>query len=77
MCGGGWVDVSVCVCGGLVTWIESTADHAREDDENKGQHLQIGSQKRCSFHVAHVFSREGPLDNHLLMQNKSSFMTHV
>lgn len=26
------------------TWIESSADHAREDDEDEGQQLQIGSQ---------------------------------
>lgn len=26
------------------TWIESSADHAREDDEDEGQHLQVGSQ---------------------------------
>lgn len=26
------------------TWIESSADHAREDDEDERQHLQIGRQ---------------------------------
>lgn len=29
---------------GSRTWIERSADHAREDDEDERQHLQIGSQ---------------------------------
>lgn len=47
------------------TWVESTTDHAREDDEDEGQHLQIGSQDGCSLHVTHVLSRQRSLHNHL------------
>lgn len=47
------------------TWIESSADHAREDDEDEGQQLQIGSQDRSSFHVTYILSRQGALYNHL------------
>ena len=58
---GVFVPVCVCVC----TWVESPAHHAREDDEDEGQHLQVGGQDGGSFHMAQVFSRQGPLDNHL------------
>lgn len=47
------------------TWIESTADHAREDDEDEGQHFQIGSQDRRPFHVADVLGGQGPLYDNL------------
>lgn len=47
------------------TWIKRSADHAREDDEDEGQHLQIGCQDGCAFHMTHVLSRQGPLYNHL------------
>lgn len=39
------------------TWIERSADHAREDDEDEGQQFQIGGEDRCSFYVTHVFGR--------------------
>lgn len=47
------------------TWVEGTTDHAWEDDEDEGQHLQIGSQEGCSLHVTHVLSRQRSLHNHL------------
>lgn len=53
----------MCVCSR--TWIEGPADHAWEDDEDEGQHLQIGSEDRRSFDVTHVLGRQGPLHNYL------------
>lgn len=47
------------------TWVESTTDHAREDDEDEGQHLQIRSQDGSSLHVTHVLSGQRSLHNHL------------
>lgn len=47
------------------TWVESAADHAREDDEDEGQHLQIGGQNGGSLHMTHVLSRQRSLHNHL------------
>lgn len=47
------------------TWVESTTDHAREDDEDEGQHLQIRSQDGCSLHVTHVLGGQRSLHNHL------------
>lgn len=49
---------AVCVCVWVCTGIESAADHAREDDEDEGQHLQIGSQDGCSFHMTHALGRQ-------------------
>lgn len=48
----------MCVCVWVCTGIESAADHAREDDEDEGQHLQIGSQDGCSFHMTHALGRQ-------------------
>ena len=42
--------VFVCACSRFSThvsartWIESSADHARHDDEDEGQQLQIASE---------------------------------
>lgn len=52
------------------TWVEGATDHAREDDEDERQHLQICGQNGCSLHMTHALSRQRSLHNHLHVEER-------
>lgn len=54
--------------GPVLTWVQGPADHARHDDEEHGQELQVAPQHGASLGVGQRLGGERPLHDDLKMQ---------
>lgn len=50
----------------MLTWVQNSGDHTREDHEEERQDFQSASEYDASFHMDHIFSSKSPLNNNLL-----------
>lgn len=48
-----------------LTWVENSANHARHNNDNHWQHLQVAGKDGGGLGVVETPGREGPLDNDL------------
>lgn len=61
----------------LSTWIEDSADHARQHHHEEGQNLKVGSQQRTSFSMQQVLSSQRALHYNLYTCMHARTYTHT